>query len=204
MREAGCRCRGLPDTAMKSSIPIKCPNGNCAKEFPQDFRGSSLPEYAQCPYCGAQIYLYSPLGDIAARLLMLRAQQELADEDVTVSILLSVIAVERHMSFLFFKWRGIDSGKLLHERTQEDLSNLEKDWSDMRSIGKRLDELSRLLTDSVFDEFACENRQQLVPHLAGFCPSTSFKKFFQENLFDTRNRIVHYGEIDFEKPDGER
>ena len=148
--------------------------------------------------------MLAPLGDVATRLLILRGQQELASGDVTFAILLSVIAVERHMSFLFFKWKGIDSGNYLANRSAEDLESWEEDWCDMRSIGKRLDELSQFLTGTAFDKFALRNRAQLVPSLEEFDPSTSIKNFFQKRLFDTRNRIVHYGEIDFEKPDGDR
>jgi len=35
-------------------------------------------------------------------------------------------------------------------------------------------------------------------------PASSFKDYFQEQFFDVRNDIAHYGKIDFQKADGER
>jgi hypothetical protein len=74
----------------------------------------------------------------------------------------------------------------------------------MRSIGRRLDELSRLLTSKPFDEFARLNKDLLKPALAGYNPAASIKDFFQEHFFDKRNDIAHYGKIDFQEEDGIR
>jgi hypothetical protein len=164
--------------------------------------GSQLPKYAHCSACKASIWLVAPLGNIVTGLTMERAKQELANEDVTVAILLSAMAVEGEMAYLFFKWKGIDFGEF--PIIQNDKDNWETEWADMRSIGKRLDEVSKLLTTVDFDKFAMQNRSLLLPALLGFDPATSFKKFFQEYLFERRNRIAHYSEIDFERPEGEQ
>jgi hypothetical protein len=50
---------------------------------------------------------------MATKLLIERANQELTSCDVTLSILLSAIAVEAEMAYLFFKWKGIGSGEVL-------------------------------------------------------------------------------------------
>ncbi len=133
---------------------------------------------------------------------MERAKGELANDDATIAILLSAMAVEGEMSYLFFKWKGIDSGKL--PVAKEDKSKWEGEWADMRSISKRLEELARLLTDAGFDEFALQNKSLLKPALERFDPATSIKLFLQEQFFEKRNRIAHYGEIDLEKSDGEQ
>lgn len=184
---------------MKSSITIPC---SCGKQIPLDIRGSVLPKYAKCPACAATTYLIAPLGNIVTMLLMERAKQELANGDITIAIALSAFAVEGQMAYLFFKWKGIDSGKLPH--TLEDSERWEGEWGNMRSIGKRLDELSRLLTDKPFDEFAVLNKELLKVALTGYDSASSLKKFFQEQLFDKRNAIAHYGKIDFHEQDGER
>jgi len=185
---------------MKSSITIPC---SCGKQIPLVITGSVLPDCAECRACGAKIHLIPPLGNIVTMLLMERAKQEFANGDITIAIALSAFAVEGEMAYLFFKWKGIDSGKLLHTRTQEDNEEWEGEWGNMRSIGKRLDELSRLLTDKPFYEFAVLNKELLKPALAGYDFATSLKKFFQEQLFDKRNAIAHYGKIDFHKQDAE-
>jgi hypothetical protein len=185
---------------MKSSITIPC--SSCGKQINLEISGSQLPESAHCSTCPALIYLVAPLGNIVTGLMMERAKRELANEDTTIAIFLSVVAVEGEMAYLFFKWKAIDSGKVI--RTQDDLDKWEDDWNNMRSIGKRLDDLSRFLTSTDFDKFALQNKAMLMPVLDGFNPATSIKKFFQEQLFETRNRIVHYGEIDFDKKNGDR
>jgi hypothetical protein len=47
-------------------------------------------------------------------------------------------------------------------------------------------------------------KSSITVPLPGHDPATSFKRYFQQLLFDTRNQIVHYGQIDFERSDGER
>jgi hypothetical protein len=74
----------------------------------------------------------------------------------------------------------------------------------MRSIGKRLDELSRLLTSKPFDGFACLNKELLKSAVTGYNPGTSIKDFLQEQFFERRNDIVHYGKVDFQEADGKQ
>jgi hypothetical protein len=186
---------------MKSSITIPC---RCGKQIPLEVTGSELPDHAKCVDCGIVTHLMEPLGNIVSMLLMVRAKQELAHSDFTISTLLSAIAVEAEMAYLFFKWKGIDSGKLPIQHTPGDKEQLEGEWADMRSIGKRLDELSRLLTRKPFDEYALQKKDVLKPALISHDPATSIKDFFQNQFFDKRNDIAHYGKIDFREEDGAR
>lgn len=135
---------------------------------------------------------------------MARAKHELQHNDATISTLLSAVAVEAEMAYLFSKWKGINSGKVPADQTSEDRKAWEGEWANMRLIGKRLDELSRLLTSKPFDEFAHLKVGLLGPALTGWNPCTSIKDFFQEQLFDKRNDIAHYGKIDFQVEDGKR
>jgi hypothetical protein len=135
-------------------------------------------------------------------LVMERAKWELNSKDITMAILLSAVAVEAQMSWLFFKWKGIDDGLLPHEQTPNYTEKVEGEWTDMRTISKRSDELSRLLVSKEFDKFAQQNMGWLGPQLRGFDSATSVKTFFQNELFEKRNRIVHYGNIDFDEEDG--
>lgn len=186
---------------MKSSITIPCA---CGSQIPLEITGSTLPKDANCAECGATIWLVEPLGNVVALLLITRAKQELAHNDVTISTHLSATAVESEMAYLFFKWKGLDSGKFLGNQTPEDRNAWEDEWASMRSIGKRLDELSRFLTSKPFDEFAHSKMNLLTTSLTSYDPATSIKGFIQENLFDQRNDIVHYGKIDLQEPDGTR
>jgi hypothetical protein len=186
---------------VKSSTTIPC---TCGKQISLEIIGGELPDHAKCPDCGATIHLIAPLGNIATMLLMARAENELSHNDATVATLLSAIAVEAEMAYLFFKWKGIDSGKLSNEQTPEDRKQWEDEWANVRSIGTRLEKLSLLLTKKPFDGFARLKIDLLKSTLVGHDPAGSIKDFFQDQLFERRNDIAHYGQIDFETPVGER
>src|SRR5260370_40606710 len=157
---------------MKLPMPLQC---GCGEKFTLEILGSVPPKYAECPRCHSSGYIFKPLGNLVTKLLMERAKQELENGDTTVAILLSAIAVEGEMTYLFFKWKEIDSGKLGNS-DQHDLDEWESDWANMRSIGKRMDELSRLLTDTTFDKFAEQNKTLLKAALDQFEPASSIKK----------------------------
>jgi DNA-directed RNA polymerase subunit RPC12/RpoP len=180
---------------MKNSLPVVCPS--CGEQFAQGTNGSQLPEYVDCPKCHARIYNVSPLGNFVTSLLMHRAHQELDKKDVTLAIILSAVAVEGQMAYLFFKWKKVDSF------TFDIAKQWEKDWTEMRSISKRMDELSKFLTGISFDSFAQQKKILLESAIGdGHDPATSFRDFLQEQFFERRNEIVHYGEIDFQESDG--
>lgn len=187
---------------MKVPIPITCPA--CGEKFSLDVTGGNLPKYSACPKCGAQPYNMWPLGNVVTKLLMERAKQELANGDITLSILLSAVAVEGEMAYLFFKWKGIGSGKVLADQTADDRKQWEDEWLNMRSIGKRLHELSQFLANKPFGEFAQMHKSILQPALAGYDSGGSIMDFFKEKLFGRRNDIAHYGKIDFQEADGKQ
>lgn len=186
---------------MKLSITIDCPA--CGHSFRLDVSSGNLPDYSECPKCGTRSYNNWPLRNVVTLLLMERAKQELANGDMTLAILLSAVGTETEIAHLFFKWKGIDSGKFPANQTQEDKRRWQDEWANMRSIGRRLDELSQFLTNRPFDEFARLNMHLLSRALIRYDPATSIKVFFQDEFFDRRNEIVHYGKIDFKETDGE-
>jgi hypothetical protein len=187
---------------MKVPLPITCPA--CKKQFALDVRGSNLPQYTKCPECGAQSRNLWPLGNAVTILLMERAKQELAEGDVTIAIFFSSMAVEGEMAFLFLKWKSIDARKLPHAVTAADQKEWDDAWKGFSSFKAQLDAVSKLLTYEAFDKFALQNKVWLLPKLDGFDPATGFKQHFQNHFYRTRTRVVHYGEVDFQKPDGER
>lgn len=97
----------LYSDGMKNSLPVVCPS--CGDQFSQDISGSQLPEHADCPHCHTRSYNVSSLGNFVTSLLMHRAQHELKNKDVTLAIILSTVAVEGQMAYLFFKWNKVDN-----------------------------------------------------------------------------------------------
>jgi len=104
---------------MKNSLPVVCLS--CGSQFSQEISGSQLPDYADCPKCRARIYNVSPLGNFITSLLMHRARQEFQSKDVTLAIVLSAVAVEGQMAYLFFKWNKVDNFTY----------NITKQWEDV-------------------------------------------------------------------------
>jgi hypothetical protein len=187
---------------MKVPLPVICPA--CNEKFALDVLGSKLPQYTKCPKCGAQSRNLWPLGNAVSKLLMERAKQELANGDVTITILLSAMAVEGEMAFLFFKWTGIDERKLLHAVTEADRKRWGDQWKGFRSFRTQLDAVAKLLTNESFDAFGLQKEKWLLEKLDGFEMAGSLKQHFQDHFYNARIRVVHYGEVDFQHPDGER
>jgi hypothetical protein len=80
----------------------------------------------------------------------------------------------------------------------------------MSSIEVRLDKVSKLLTRLSFNSFLSRNLRLLEAVLRQ-CPETAIalnisaspKKFFVEEFFRRRNKIMHYGHIDYGQRDAE-
>jgi hypothetical protein len=108
------------------------------------------------------------------------------------------------MAFLFFKWMSIDSKQLPDAVTEAHQKEWDNSWKGFSSFKTQLDAVSKLLTYDAFDKFALQNEGWLLPKLDGFDPAIGIKQHFQNHFYRTRTRVVHYGEVDFQKPDGER
>jgi hypothetical protein len=139
-------------------------------------------------------------------VIMGRATSELRNGDWTLAILLAAIAVECDLAYLFMKWKRID---LMPTRmpNKADEDSWQKEWQDKaRSLQAKLDTVSKLLTGQSFDSFASQNAGFLGAvraHHPDLKNETSAKKLFVEALFRKRNRIAHFGEIDFQRGDAE-
>jgi hypothetical protein len=147
-----------------------------------------------------------PLGNVVGMAILGRAAAELQNGDWTLVIVLGAMAVECDMAYLFMKWKGIE---LMNTRMPGDADRheWEKQWrEDVRSVAARLDKVSELLTGQPFDSFLAKNGGLLKPLHAPYPDSTaetSPKKFFIRELFHKRNKIVHFGEINFQQPAAE-
>src|SRR5690348_14786537 len=113
---------------MKSYFPVMCPCGN---RFDATVVGRQFPESTRCASCGSTIFLSAPLGDVVGMTILGRAWTELKDGDWTLAILLSAMAVECDLAYLFMKWNEVD---LLLTRTPDDADreNWEEQWRTVR------------------------------------------------------------------------
>lgn len=186
---------------MKFSIPIIC--SDCS-QFLVDVNGTQFPEDAQCPKCHKTIWLAGPLGNIVGMAIVRRAATELAGGDSTLTIVLAAMAVESQLAYLFMKWNRI-SLTLQRNPTSADEDGWEERWRDIRSVAARFDKVANQLTGGSFDSFLSSNGDLLKSVRTQYQSSgeTSAKEFFVKGLFYKRNRVVHFGKIDFQKSEAE-
>jgi hypothetical protein len=188
---------------MKFSFPVTCA---CGETFPVHVTGTQLPKSAQCPKCESSIWLVEPLGNVVGMAILGRAETELKNGDWTLTIVLAAMAVECELVYLFMKWNRIDL-ILVRNPTDADDEGWEKQWrDDVRTIAGRLDKVSGLLTGQSFDSFLSQNGELLKTVHARYRASESAaspKDFFVKEFFYKRNKIVHFGKIDFQQSDAE-
>jgi hypothetical protein len=186
---------------VKFSIPITC--DDCGA-FLVDVNGTQLPKDAQCPQCSNTIWLVEPLGNIVGMAIMHRAATELAGGDSTLTIVLAAMAVESQLAYLFMKWNRVNL-TLQRNPTDGDEQEWEERWRDIRSVAARFDTVSSRLTGKSFDSFLSANGDLLKSVRTQYESSgeASAKDFFVKELFHKRNRIVHFGKIDFQQPEAE-
>ena len=186
---------------MKYAFPVPCPE--CEENFLVHVNGEDVPDYARCPACEASIYLIAPLGNVVGMAILGRASTEFNGEDWTLTIVLSAMAVECQLAWLFTKWNRIML-TLQRNPTDADEDSWENEWRDIRAIAKRVEKVSNLLTQKPFDEFIAQNTSLVKNLNAKYTnPATSHREFFIQELFHRRNRIVHAGKIGFQKYEAE-
>jgi hypothetical protein len=188
---------------MKFSFPVTC---GCGETFSVNVTGTQFPTDARCPKCHSNIWLVEPLGNVVGMAILGRAATELKNEDWTLAIVLGAMAVECDLVYLFMKWNRIDLMSVTTP-TDADEEDWERQWRDeVRFVAARLDKVSGLLVGQPFDSFLSQNTGLLQAVQARYPSSkiaTSPKNFFIKELFHRRNRIVHFGKVDFQQSDGE-
>jgi len=133
-----------------------------------------------------------------------RAATELRGGDSTLTIVLAAMAVESQLAYLFVKWNRVDL-TLQRNPTDADEEEWEERWRDIRSVAARFDRVSSRLTGESFDSFLSANGDLLKSVRTQYQSSgeASAKDFFVKRLFHKRNRIVHFGKIDFHQSEAE-
>jgi len=166
-----------------------------------------FPTDVKCPVCQTTTYLMD--NSTVGRRVLYRSQAELQNGDFTLSIILSAMAVECELAFMFFKWRRIDSNMARFGQQDraapDDSDKWETEYREVGTITRKLDAVCLELTSTDLDTFVGRTHLSRViqrehPDLAGISP----KRFFTENLFWIRNKIVHAGKVDLAASEAER
>jgi hypothetical protein len=190
---------------MKTSFTVTC--SSCSQTITVEATGTRFPKDDQCPQCHAVWWFAEPFANFAGELILSRSWTELKNGDWTLAIVLGGMAVECEMARLYLKWNKIDIDVMpTRTSTESDQEECEERWRKFYSIGVKLDKVSELLTSLPFDSFLAQNSgllQAVQTRYLASKSSPSPKKFFEDEFFKRRNRIVHRGEIDFQQTDAE-
>jgi hypothetical protein len=90
---------------MKFSMLLPCPK--CGKRLTVETKGDEPYPDPHCE-CGAAIWLVQSDMRISRRALC-RAEAELLGKDFSLAIILSAMAVECELAFLYSKWKMLDT-----------------------------------------------------------------------------------------------
>jgi hypothetical protein len=192
---------------VKIAIPITC---SCGNVFLADGHAGKKFPLAVCPKCDAQIHIIEHLSiSVVADLLLFRSKSEIDGGDYTLSIICSAIAVECALTRVFLKWKETESlGKSGHRGTETEKKAWEKEYRKNRRFIDSANFVSNALVGKKFDVFVADftktNRDHpgilikaRLPQMEG----QSQLAYFQTEIFDRRNRIMHWGEVGYQQSD---
>lgn len=193
---------------MKVTVPVAC--GSCGCDFATLGYGELTFPPATCPNCGQTIHIIDPLtfSIIAARLLY-RGDAELKHGDFTMPIICGAMAIESALTSLFLKWRQLKHGFPWNPVTDADRESWEKEYRDGVKRGgfaNSANFVSTYLTGQSFDHFVVDflQRSAKAAVIGAGLPGLVIEMesdYIHRELFCRRNRIMHWGEVKFEKAD---
>jgi hypothetical protein len=193
---------------MKFSVPVICPS--CETTFATSGVGEERIPAVTCPSCGAVIHMIDPLSlSIVAERLLYRSHNELTKRDYTYSIISSAIAVEAAFAQAFMKWKRIDYSQTTgKEPTDKVEQTWEEEFRDQTrgSFKASAKFVAKYLCGTTFDQFANDFLAHNKPAAiikAGLPPNKNHLKvdYIYKELFLRRNRIMHWGKVNYEEVD---
>jgi hypothetical protein len=156
-----------------------------------------------------QIHIIDPLSiSVVADRLLYRSKGEISNGDFTLSIICSAMAVESALTNVFQKWKGLEIFKSNGRwATGNERDGFEIEYRRQTSPGgfeKSANYVSKFLCGKIFDDFVTDflqrsNEATLIK--AGFPQHESQLKtsYVHQELFLRRNRIMHWGKVDYQK-----
>lgn len=159
-----------------------------------------------CRECGSPAVLMDPLSvNVTAERLLYRSNAERAGGDYSLSIVIGTIAVESFLTRLFFKLKGMDNYAAtfkLPTPAQEEAWEL--DYPRSGGFIVPADFVSKAMTRHTFDKFVAQNNVA-ARIMTGFpdVVNLSAARYFQNELFRRRNRIVHWGYVNSTKAEAQ-
>ena len=174
---------------------------DCGGTFPFSAYGDEPWPVVVCTKCGKPAGQINPLSvSVTAERLLYRSKKELENGDYSLSIIMGTIAVETYLVRLFLKTKRMEA-KIYNRPTRDQEIAWELLYPTTGGFPGHADVVSKETTGTTFDAFVVQN-SVAIKVMDGFpnAKNISAKKYFQDELFYRRNRIVHWGDVNY-KPE---
>jgi hypothetical protein len=179
----------------------------CGEELIFLATGEAEFDPAECSSCKKAAFLLDPLSvSVTAERLLYRSKVELENGDFSLSIVIATIAVESYLTRLFLKFKGMatyaTTFKLPSESMEEEW---EKEYPRSGGFLRPSDFVSKQFTGRTFDQFVVSNNVVAANAFLGLPnPNKALpSRYFQDELFNRRNRIAHWGYVNSTKQEAE-
>jgi len=186
-------------------IPIERPC-ECGGTYAFSSDGDADFGPATCSRCGSTAHLIDPLSvSVTGERLLYRSEADLKNGEYSLSIVVGVMAVESFLTRLFLKLKGMENFAVTFEpanSAQE--AEWEKEFPKSGGFPRPADFVSERLVGITFDEFVATNKRAStifsnIQDSAGVSPA----QYFQDQLFNRRNRIAHWGYVNSSKAEAQ-
>lgn len=161
----------------------------------------------ECSSCKKTTYLIDPLSvSVTAERLLYRSKAELENGDYSLSIVIATIAVESYLTRLFLKLRGMDNYATTFELPNESMeTQWEKEYPRSGGFLKPSDFVAKQFTGLTFDQFVMSNNIVTANAFLGLPNPNKIlpSRYFQDELFNRRNRIAHWGYVNSTRREAE-
>lgn len=188
---------------MKFAIKKPC---DCGGQYVFSAYGDVEFGSATCSSCGKFAHLMNPLSvSVTAERLLYRSKAELESGDYSLSIVIAVMAIESYLTRLFLKLKGMDSyATTFSLPTPEEEVAWEKEYPRSGGFSSPIGFVSQKVVGTTFDKFVAGNATANAAFLSLPNPSqTTPTQYFQEELFNRRNRIAHWGYVNSNQSEAE-
>jgi hypothetical protein len=161
---------------------------------------------ATCSQCGSAASLIDPLSvSVTGERLLYRSRADIESGDYSLSIVVGVMAVESFLTRLFLKLKGMESFAVTYELpTSAQEAQWEEEFPKSGGFPSPAGFVSQKLVGTTFDNFVATNQRASaifsnLPSSSGVSPT----EYFQDHLFQRRNRIAHWGYVNTSKSEAE-
>ena len=161
----------------------------------------------ECSTCEKTTYLIDPLSvSVTAERLLHRSKAELENGDYSLSIVIATIAVESYLTRLFLKLKGMENYATTFDLPDESMeAQWKKEYPRSGGFLKPSDFVAKRFTGLKFDQFVMSYNIAAAYAFLGLPNPNKVlpSRYFQDELFNRRNRIAHWGYVNSTRQEAE-